>query len=559
MTSNRQQVWILFTLIIALGFVSGSIFASKSLPTWWPGQTWFGRFQEHLGLDLQGGAHLIYQADTSQVSFEEAQSAIAGVRDVIENRVNALGVSEPVVQTSRVGSNLRVIVELAGVFDVNDAIKQIGATPLLEFKTEAAAPPAKELTAEEIKTREKFNDSQLAKVNDTLKQIKAANGSNFAELATKLSEDPGSAQNGGDLGFVARGQVVKEFGDALYDTLQENGITQEPIMTEFGYHIIQRLDSKEEDGETIIHARHILFMTQPLTGEVPQYDPWAKTELGGKQLDKSEVQFDQTTGSPSIGLSFDEEGAKLFENITKANVGRRVAIFLDNNLLSAPVVQQEITGGQAVISGNFTIPEARELVERLNAGALPAPINLISQETVGPSLGQVSIDKSLVAGLIGFALIALFMILFYRLSGLLSVVALVFYASIVFSLFKLVPVTLTLAGIAGFVLSLGMAVDANVLIFERLREELKKGQPFDAAVREAFSRAWFSIRDSNVSSLITCLILAWLGTSVVKGFAVTLAIGILVSMFSAIIITRLLMEIVSRVAWLRDKKWVWGG
>ncbi len=559
MTSERQKVWTLFTLIIVLGFIAGSIFASKSLPAWWPGQSWFGRFQEHLGLDLQGGAHLIYQADTSQVSFEEAQSAIAGVRDVIESRVNALGVSEPVVQTSQVGDNLRVIVELAGVFDVNEAIRQIGATPLLEFKTEAAAPPAKELTAEEIKTREKFNDSQLAKVNDTLKQIKAANGANFAELATKLSEDPGSAQKGGDLGFVPRGQVVKEFGDALYDTLPENGITAEPILSEFGYHIIQRLDSKAENGETVIQARHILFMTQPLTGEVPQYDPWTKTDLGGKQLSKAEVQFDQTTGSPSVGLNFDEDGAKLFQDITKANVGRRVAIFLDNNLLSAPVVQQEITGGQAVITGNFTIPEARELVERLNAGALPVPINLISQETVGPSLGQVSIDKSVVAGLIGFALIALFMLFFYRLSGLLSVVALAFYAAIVFALFKLVPVTLTLAGIAGFVLSLGMAVDANVLIFERLREELKKGQPFDAAVREAFARAWNSIRDSNVSSLITCLILAWLGTSVVKGFAITLALGIGVSMFSAIIITRLLMEIVGHNKWLREKRWIWGG
>ncbi|MDP1709424.1 MAG: protein translocase subunit SecD, partial [Candidatus Komeilibacteria bacterium] len=454
MMSQRQQIWILFVLLIVLGFISGSIFFGK-LPEWYPGQTWFGRFREHLGLDLQGGAHLIYQADTSKVTFDEAQSAIAGVRDVIEKRVNALGVSEPIVQTATVGDKLRVIVELAGVFDVNEAIKQIGATPLLEFKTEAVVPPAKELTAAEKKTREQYNATQFAKAVDTLKKIQAQNGQNFAELATTVSEDPGSAQQGGDLGFVGRGALVKEFGDALFDKLQENGITSELVTTEFGYHIIQRLESKIENGETIIHARHILLRTQSLSGDTPQFDPWQATTLGGRQLKKSEVQFDQSTGAPSVSLSFDDEGARLFEELTGANVGKRVAIFLDNNVLSAPVVQQKISGGKAVITGNFTIPEARELVERLNAGALPVPINLISQQTVGPSLGAVSISKSLVAGLIGFALIALFMVAFYRLSGLISVVALLFYASIVFSLFKLIPVTLTLAGIAGFILSLG--------------------------------------------------------------------------------------------------------
>lgn len=562
--SQRQQVWLLFVMLIVLGFISGSIFFGK-LPSWYPGQAWFGRFREHLGLDLQGGAHLIYQADTSKVSLAEAQSAIAGVRDVIERRVNALGVSEPIVQTATVGDKLRVIVELAGVFDVNEAIRQIGATPLLEFKTEAVAPPITELTAAEKKTREQYNATQLAKASDTLRQIQAQKGQNFAELATKISEDPGSATKGGDLGFVGRASLVKEFGDVLFDKLQENGITTEPIKTEFGYHIIQRLESKVQKNETtgvdetVVHARHILLRTQSLVGDAPQYDPWQTTTLGGKQLKKSEVQFDNSTGAPSVSLSFDDAGAKLFEEISGANVGKRVAIFLDGNILSAPVVQQKISGGKAIITGNFTIPEARQLVQRLNAGALPVPINLISQQTIGPSLGAVSISKSYMAGLIGFALIALFMIAFYRLSGLMSVVALAFYATIVFSLFKLIPVTLTLAGIAGFILSLGMAVDANVLIFERLREELRKGQPFDAALREGFHRAWFSIRDSNASSLITCLILAWLGTSVVRGFAITLAIGIVASMFSAIIITRLLLEIISRNKFLRDKRWIWGG
>jgi protein-export membrane protein SecD len=475
MASTRQQVWILFLLIMILGFISGSIFASD-LPQSWPQREWFGRFRAHLGLDLQGGAHLVYEADTTQVSIEEGESAIAGVRDVIERRVNALGVSEPVVQTSKVGDRLRIIVELAGVFDVNDAIAQIGATPLLEFKTETVAPPVEPISQEERAKREQFNREQFKKTEDTIRKIVDAQGQNFAELAIELSEDPGSAANGGDIGFTRRELLVPEFGAILYEGLTGDGETNaEPVETEFGYHIIQRLESQEaadHTGATVeeVRARHILFRTQSLEGDVPQFDPWQTTELGGKQLTRSEVQFDNISGAASVGLNFDSEGDKLFEDLTDANIGKSIGIFLDGTLISAPTVQQKISGGRAVITGNFTIPEARELVERLNAGALPVPINLISQQTVGPTLGAESVQKSYKAGLIGIALIVLLMLVIYRVSGLLAVIALLFYTSIVFSIFKLVPITLTLAGIAGFILSIGMAVDANVLIFERLRE-----------------------------------------------------------------------------------------
>lgn len=569
MSSERQKIWILFALILSLGFLTGGIAVGK-LPAWWPQKPWFEKFTTRLGLDLQGGSHLIYQADTSQVSFQDAELAIAGVRDVIEKRVNALGISEPLVQTAKVGENLRVIVELAGVFDVNEAIKQIGATPLLEFKTEAGPAP-KEYPEEEKKKREEFNASQLLKAKGLIKQIHNSKGANFAELAAKLSEDPGSAKQGGDLGFAKKGMFVKEFEEALFDKLKDGEVAAEPALSPFGYHIIQRLESKEEQvagdeqgiiknkTELSVRGRHILFKTQPLTPPEQQGENWQNTPLGGKQLTKAEVQFDQTSGVPSVGLNFNDEGAHLFADLTGANVGKRVAIFLDGAMISSPVVQQKIEGGQAVITGNFSIPEARELVQRLNAGALPMPIKLVSQQTVGPSLGAASIQRSLQAGIIGFVVVAGFMILFYRFAGALSVAALLFYAGLVFSLFKLIPVTLTMAGIAGFVLSLGMAVDANVLIFERLREELRRGQPFDRALAEGFARAWHSIRDSNVSSLITCLILAWLGTSVVKGFAITLAVGILASMFTAIIITRLFMMITGSSRWLREKKWVWGG
>ena len=564
MTSNRQQVGILFILILVLGFISGSIFVGN-LPSKWPGKYWFERFNTHLGLDLQGGAHLLYEADASQVSFEEAQSAIAGARDVIERRVNALGVSEPIVQTAQVGTSLRIIVELAGVFDINEAIAQIGETPLLEFKTETIPPEREVITDEEKAEREKFNQEQLKKMNELITRVVDTKGASFAEEAVSVSEDLGTAQNGGDLGFLRKELLDESFAIALFEGLEDGEMSIEPVESVFGYHMIQRIESRtvvdehSEEEAFEVHARHILLRTQSLEGDIPTYDPWTNTELGGKQLARSEVQFENISGSAQVGLEFDSEGDKLFEQITEENIGKRIGIFLDGALISAPQVRQKISGGNAVITGNFTIPEAKDLVNRLNSGALPVPIHLISQQTVGPTLGEISIQRSLVAGLIGFVLVALLMLMIYRVSGLLAIAALIFYTSIVFTLFKLIPVTLTLAGIAGFLLSIGMAVDANVLIFERLREELRSGQPFSNAVREGFNRAWNSIRDSNVSTLLTCLILAWFGTSVIKGFAITLGIGVLVSMFSAIVITRLFVEIVGRVRWLSNKKWLWGG
>jgi len=269
------------------------------------------------------------------------------------------------------------------------------------------------------------------------------------------------------------------------------------------------------------------------------------------------VSFDQNTNKPEVNLQFDDEGAKLFEEITSKNVGKRIAIYLDGQPISAPNVQEAITGGKARITGTFSLEEAKLLVQRLNAGALPVPIKLINQETVGASLGEISLKQSLFAGLIGLLAVAVFMILWYRLPGLLAVFALFIYTAIVLAIFKLISVTLTLAGIAGFILSIGMAVDANILIFERTREELRAGKSLGGAIEEGFKRAWSSIRDSNVSSLITCLILFWLGTSVIKGFALTLAIGILVSMFSSISVTRTFLRLTTNTR-VGKWKWMWG-
>jgi preprotein translocase subunit SecD len=269
------------------------------------------------------------------------------------------------------------------------------------------------------------------------------------------------------------------------------------------------------------------------------------------------LEFDPNTNKPQIGLEFDDEGAKMFEEITARNVSKKVAIYLDNAAITIPTVQETIAGGRAQITGSFTVDEAKQLARRLNAGALPVPINLINQQSIGASLGEKSLHQSLVAGIIGILAVALFMMLWYRLPGILAVVALIIYTAIVLMIFKLIPVTLTLAGIAGFVLSVGMAVDANVLIFERLKEELRWGKSLGGAIDEGFKRAWTSIRDSNVSSLITCGVLFWLGTSIIKGFALTLAIGILVSMFSAIFVTRNFLQLV--VSEKMERKLWWFG
>lgn len=421
---------VFLVLGLALGFFDAPQIAGRFLNQAFPFlntkfQILNSKFPYRLGLDIQGGTHLVYRADLSNISSDDRARSMDAVRDVIERRVNLFGVAEPLVQVERSGGEHRLIVELAGVKDINTAIRLIGETPYLEFREER---PEKE-----------------------------------------------------------REEILKA---------QENG---------------ERLD------------------------EDPYFTP---TPLTGRHIRRAEVYFDPTTYQPQISLELTDEGSGLFAELTRKNVGKPLAIYLDGAPISAPVVQEEITGGKAQITGNFTPESAKALVGRLNAGALPVPITLISQQSVGASLGAESLARSLTAGIIGFLAVALFMIFWYRLPGLLSVLALLLYTAIVIAVFKLIPVTLTIAGIVGFILSVGMAVDANVLIFERLKEELRAGKNLVEAMREGFGRAWTSIRDSNISSLITAGILYWFGTSMVQGFALTLGIGVLVSMFSAILVTR---------------------
>ncbi|OGY44116.1 MAG: protein-export membrane protein SecD [Candidatus Buchananbacteria bacterium RIFCSPHIGHO2_01_FULL_39_8] len=505
-----------------------------------------------LGLDLQGGTHLVYEADLSQIPSGDHDSSIEGVRDVIERRVNAFGVAEPVVQTTKTSESWRVIVELAGVHDVNQAITMIGETPLLEFK-EQNPNPVVDLTEEQKQELETYNQEAENRAKEVLSKVLGPN-SDFGSLAQEYSEDPGSKENGGDLGLAPRGLFIPEFEAGCFDQLKDGEISRELTKTSFGYHIIKREETTVEGENLQVRCSHILIRTKTEAdvGAVP--NEWVYTGLTGKQLKKAVVQFDPNTQIPQVSLEFNDEGSKLFADITEKNVGRPVAIFLDGLVISSPVVQEPISGGQAVISGNFTIKEAKTLAQRLNAGALPVPIKLISQQTVGATLGNESIQKSLKAGLIGLIAIGIFMILYYRLPGIVSVFALLFYALIMLALFKLIPVTLTLAGIAGFVLSFGMAVDANVLIFERLKEELKKGKTLETAISEGFKRAWPSILDGNLSTLITCFILMAFTTSVVKGFAITLSIGILISMFSAMTVTQMMLKLLINYKFLTSPR-----
>lgn len=279
-------------------------------------------------------------------------------------------------------------------------------------------------------------------------------------------------------------------------------------------------------------------------------DPYfIETPLTGRYLERASLEFSQAGmsggsafgGEPMVVLNFNKEGSELFEKITGENVNKIVAIYLDGAPISTPVVREAITGGEAVISGNFNPEEAKQLVGRLNSGALPVPIELISTQSVGPSLGAEAISAGVFAAIVGFAVLSILILFWYRLPGLVAIIALIIYSALMLAIFKLVPVTLTAAGIAGFILSLGMAVDANILIFERMKEEMRSGKTITDALERGFDRAWSSIRDSNFSSMISAVILFWFGTSLIQGFALTFGIGVLVSMVSAIFVSKVLL------------------
>ena len=431
----RRLISVIFILLLGAG-VALFVFRSETRlnKNFEAEKSFFKNRPFRLGLDLSGGSHLVYKADVSELTSDQVSDSMDALRDVIERRVNLFGVSEPVVQVQSSGfvsgGDEKLIVDLPGVTDLDQAITMIGQTPLLEFKTEAPEGTPKKATI-------------------------------------------------------------------------------------------------DKDGNVVVDSAP-QFVSSPLTG---------------RYLEKATVEFDVTTRAPRVSLQFNEEGTKLFAQITKDNVGKLVAIYLDGAPISVPVGREQIPDGLAIISGSFTPTEAKLLVGRLNSGALPVPISLLSKQTIGASLGETALYAGVKAALAGFLLVILFLIFWYRLPGLLASISLSIFIVIMLALFKLIPVTLTAAGIAGFIISIGIAVDANILIFERVKEEMRLGRTISDAVFTGFSRAWFSIRDSNISNVITALILFWFGTSLIKGFALTLGMGVMVSMFSAITVTRIFLSV----------------
>ncbi len=388
---------IMFWAIVILTIISIVIIKVKPIP---------------LGLDLVGGSRIVLEAQTTETISKITQDMMDGLKSALENRINALGVSETMVQQM---GDKRLLIEIPNVSDPKLAREFLGETAELEFKK----------------------------------------------------------------------PVLNENGDVI---------------------------------------------------------GWEVSGLSGEDLNKAAVGTDNA-GRWLITLEFNGKGAAKFAKLTREFKGYPIAIYFNGESISEPVVQQEITGGHAQITGEFTHDQAKKIVDLLNAGALPVPAKIIEENTVGPTLGADSLAKSEMAGFIGLGAVMLFMVLWYRVPGLIADVALVIYSLIVFAIFKMVPVTLTLAGIAGFILSIGMAVDANILIFERTKEELKSGRTLFTAINAGFDRAFTSIFDSNMSTIITCVILYFLGSNIVKGFALTLAIGVLVSMFSAITVTKNFMHL----------------
>lgn len=528
-----------FSGVIILGLVVGIISYPRMVEFIPPLFRLVENLKVNEGLDLQGGIHLEYKADVSQVPSEKVEEALAAAEAVIERRVNAFGVGEPLVQRSRSGEAEHIIVELPGVKDIEQAKQMIKETPFLEFREQSAPDP------EIVKQFETMNQNTKKQAETILERAK--NGEDFSALAKEFSQDPGSKDNGGDLDFTTKGAFVPEFDAVLFDTNFKKGdVFGTLVESPYGWHIIKKMDERGEGDTLEIRASHILFLKRSVE-QYPELN-WTATGLSGKHLKNAVVDYQsQGVGSPQVSLQFDAEGTELFAAITKKNIGKPVAIFLDNEIISQPTVQSEIVAGQAVITGNFTMQDANDLVKRLNEGALPVPITLVGQQSVDASLGQSALKQSLFAGLVGLGAVAIFMIVYYRFLGLIAVLALLLYTAMLLAIFKLsvftpFAITVTLSGIAGFILSIGIAVDANVLIFERTREELSYGKGVAKSIKEGFRRAWPSIRDGHVSTLITTVILIGSGTGFVKGFAIILALGVLLSLFTAVVLVRVTMD-----------------
>ncbi len=538
------------------------------------------------------------KANPGKVTYTKDESLVfvSNLSDSVKKGIAKLDVGE--VTKDLITADGNYVIDESG-----QTQKQDGVYIVKLLEKGQAVKNKKEVSVEHIlisykEAADKAGLKNITRTEDEAKKLiaeikaKATSQDEFEKLAKENSDDASNKSEGGKLKepVTTDAGYVQEFKDAALK-LNAAGETSDVVKTEFGYHIIRALDVKSDVKEDQVKLQKIFVSTMP--------DPWKTTELTGEHFVHADVQVSQI-GEPYVSIQFNEKGGQLFEEITGRNVQKPIAIFVGGTMISSPNVSEKISGGKAQISGNFTFDSANELARNLNTGAIPAPISLTGQHTIGSTLGADALQKSINAGIIGLVALAIAMILYYRLPGLIAVVALSIYtvlllfliksslpiaaaliiALVVFGVlvYKILnnndpgwekfisfclsvvvliflasllqsPIVLTLAGVAGVILSIGMAVDANILIFERIREEIGEGHTLSASIEHGFDRAWSSIRDSNFSSLITCSILFYFGSSLIRGFALNLAAGILISMFSAITLTRTFLRIAANTKW----------
>ena len=534
-----------------------------------------------LGLDLQGGSHLIYQALNPETNLPEeiTSDQMEALSKTIERRINSSGLGEPIIQI--IGED-RLLVQLPGIKDPGRAKSLIGETARLEFKHRTTDVPPQPLT-------NIVPEDLISITADALSPDKTLKSDDNPDSENTTEYSEGIVFEFSEMGTLKFNEVVADLQFSMVNAINSAELGQnppaparlgvniegaEPLRFETNGLQIVRLEQKDGEGNKFVialpaspdgtsslsieEAKAKLGTSPTVNFELSEGHIDEDIGLSGDDLDSAYPSQHQSSGVPIVNIEFNERGTREFGELTtdiyakqqSTGVRDQIAIILDGNELIAPVVNSPITQGTAIIQGpDFTIERVKDLALLLESGRLPVPIQLIQERDVDAMLGADSLRKSVIAGITGLCLVLLFMILYYRVPGVMASISLLIYAIIVLAIFKMIPVTLTLSGVAAAILSIGMAVDANILIFERMKDEIRAGRTMLSSVNIGFNRAWPAIRDGNVSTLITCAILYWfsdqLGATIVQGFAITLAIGVMISMFTAITISRTFMRVIA--------------
>jgi len=529
---TRSLQWrfllILAVLIGALIFLCPTFV--KELPSWWP--TFFPQDKIHLGLDLQGGMHLTFEVEADKA----VESRVEQIKNDLKGALKKEGIFS--LSLDRVqGDKIEIVLLNPDVKKNFDSYLKEQYSILKEATSQQEGDRVKVLLEMDPRQIDEIKKSAVDQALETIRNRVDQFGVAEPEIARQ-----------GENMILIQLPGIKD-PERAKDLIGKTALLEFKLLDE-EYDVGRALAGDIPFGDVILYEREV----DPKTGAIRRipYLIKDKTLMAGDALKDARVRLDQNN-MPYVGLSFHPAGGRLFEQITGDNVGRRLAIVLDGNVYSAPVIRQRISGGEAIIEGRFSMEDARDLAIVLRAGSLPAPIKILEERTVGPSLGQDSINKGIKATLIGGLLVIIAMIAYYRLAGFVANIALILNMVLLLAALAALRGTLTLPGIAGIALTVGMAVDANVLIYERIREEMRLGKPAGAALAAGYTRAFLTIMDSNVTTIIAALVLLQFGTGPIKGFAITLSIGIAASMFTAIVVTRFIFDFVLNN--FRVKRW----